>query len=284
MKGLKTVAEVLAAGGVASRGEAPTEIEAAFAALGQQAAEAGSLMTLARDAEKPLSVRSAAAREARKNLRRLSAMHRELRRLSLVLEVGEERGDVFRPAVFESGGVLGNLIASCEELQRELTFAESNNPGYIEGTMGDAEHDLNEVAANLGYTFETARITLERQAAEAARETTTRATAGPRLKWDKDRQDGEEPPEFIKRAYAVELATGRLHKGVIRSEDSKLYDALFNWLRDPAHKLDFELPTKAEWNTRRIEERRDDPAAREAARLHEVARKRRRTAERSLTT
>jgi hypothetical protein len=97
------------------------------------------------------------------------------------------------------------------------------------------------------------------------------------------------PVQFIQKHYAAELAAGILHKGVIHSEDPDLYRGLFNWLNNPKNSLpeDFDLPTKSEWNTRRLPEigllkssqsgeagKQADPATRELIRLYEVAKKR----------
>ena len=76
-------------------------------------------------------------------------------------------------------------------------------------------------------------------AANAARETTGRAEGMPRPKWETDRQRGETPAAFIKRAYAAEISAGDLHKGIIHSKDPPLYRALFKWLAEPGNGLGY---------------------------------------------
>ena len=49
------------------------------------------------------------------------------------------------------------------------------------GIAGDTAHDLNAVAAELGYTFESAKRTLERNAAEAASDTAARVKGKPNI-------------------------------------------------------------------------------------------------------
>jgi tetratricopeptide (TPR) repeat protein len=176
-----------------------------------------------------------------------------------------------------------DLFAKIQPLE---TVAESNTPDYTGSKM-----DTAAAFAAAARTFSDRELKEYVEKGELAadilreRETTSRsATAAPRANWESDRTPGETPPEFIKRAYAPEIAARTLHKGIIRTEDGRLYDALFNWLRDRAHKLDFELPTKAEWNSRRIEEQRTDPAAQEAIRLYTVSRSRAARKARSPTT
>jgi hypothetical protein len=92
------------------------------------------------------------------------------------------------------------------------------------------------------------------------------------------------PYDWIKKYYAREITLGALHKGIIRSDDRKLYDALFNWLRDPANQLpDGFLPTKAEWNDRRAIEAgaasnraEVDPGIKAALSLYDVVRQQQR--------
>ena len=125
---------------------------------------------------------------------------------------------------------------------------------------------------------------------EAARKTSDNA-AKAKPKWKTRGGDDLDltPVQFIQKHYAAELAAGILHKGVIHSEDPDLYRSLFNWLSNPKNSLpdDFDLPTKSEWNTRRLPEigllkssqsgeagKQADPATRELIRLYEVAKKR----------
>jgi hypothetical protein len=61
--------------------------------------------------------------------------------------------------------------------QKELKFASRD----FRGIAGDAAHDLNAVAAELGYTFESAKRTLARNAAEAASDKAARARGKPHI-------------------------------------------------------------------------------------------------------
>ena len=109
------------------------------------------------------------------------------------------------------------------------------------------------------------------------RETTTRATATPRLKWEHDRLPDENPAAFAWRAYQAEAKAGTLHRGVISTEDPVLYRRLNNWLRTHDMPEGINIPTKPEWNERQLGKLgslRDDPTTREALRLAAVARRR----------
>ena len=61
--------------------------------------------------------------------------------------------------------------------QKELKSASRD----FRGIAGDAARDLNAVAAELGYTFESAKRTLERNAAEAASDKSARARGKPHI-------------------------------------------------------------------------------------------------------
>jgi hypothetical protein len=61
--------------------------------------------------------------------------------------------------------------------QKELKSASRD----FRGIAGDAAHDLNAVAAELGYTFESAKRTLARNAAEAASDKAARARGEPHI-------------------------------------------------------------------------------------------------------
>jgi hypothetical protein len=61
--------------------------------------------------------------------------------------------------------------------QKELKSASRD----FRGIAGDAAHDLNAVAAELGYTFQSAKRTLERNAAEAASDKAARARGEPHI-------------------------------------------------------------------------------------------------------
>jgi hypothetical protein len=134
----------------------------------------------------------------------------------------------------------------------------------------DAVRSLKEAAISLGFNRDVVEAIGE-TVANAVREATEHASSGPRQLWTKDRKPGETPGEFIKRAYARELAAGELHKGIIHHEDAPLYRVLFK----PGNTPDFDLPTKAEWNDRRLKEAGGRPSRSADLRLYEVAVKRR---------
>ncbi len=112
----------------------------------------------------------------------------------------------------------------------------------------------------------------------------------------KDRSPEDEnikPLEFIKKYYASEINNGSLTQADIRKRDPGLYQAYHNWRKrnsdvDPG----FYFPTKKERNDRLLSNmgsssqwlaktRRDaDPETLEAMRLYDVARARRRSADR----
>jgi hypothetical protein len=141
--------------------------------------------------------------------------------------------------------------------------------------MPDAEHDLNALAATLGYTFEEAAAKL------TAGKNSARAKASPRLKWETDRRAGENPATFARRAYQAEAKAGKLHQGLIYDEDRELYRRLRSWLRSHPTPEGIDIPPKRDWNTRQIEAGRAKPAPlgqrprTEEERLHETLRKRR---------
>jgi hypothetical protein len=86
--------------------------------------------------------------------------------------------------------------------------------------------------------------------------TTTRpAKAKPRLKWEKERREGENPAQFAWRAYAVEAAAGTLHRGLIRREDPELHRRLNRWLCSHPMPEGIDIPTKAKWHTRLLTKR-----------------------------
>jgi hypothetical protein len=121
----------------------------------------------------------------------------------------------------------------------------------------------------------TAELVSRARAAEK-HATASDGPAEPRPRWAADRQGASETPAaFITRAYARELAAGGLHKGIIHREDPPLYRALFKWLADPANELGFDLPTKAEWNNRRLASVAGAPVRSADLGLYEVALKRR---------
>jgi tetratricopeptide (TPR) repeat protein len=154
-------------------------------------------------------------------------------------------------------------------------FGASNKRKYNDD-MGTPD-DLNQRARDLGLSFEQADKALERAAAEAARETTARAAAKPRPKWEhrKGADVDLSPPEFIAKHYAAEMAAGTLHRGLIGQEDKPLAVKLANWLRTHPMPENVDIPTLPEWNTRQLAKLEDREFERHA-RLYEVVKTRRR--------
>jgi len=110
---------------------------------------------------------------------------------------------------------------------------------------------------------------------EVAGRETTRATATPRLKWEKDRLPDEDAAHFVARA-------GYEHRGLIHDEDRALSVKLSNWLRthDWPEGVRY-VPTKPEWNDRGVErlpELLGTETVREVERLAAAARAPRRKA------
>jgi hypothetical protein len=155
-------------------------------------------------------------------------------------------------------------------------LGESKKPVYTDKDMGDAAHNLNALAADLGYTFESAKVILERGAIDTPREPTGRATAKPRPDWKEVRQLGEGLPDFIEREFAPELAARAMHRGLL-SRYRNLRSDFYGYQRN--HELPPELkaiPTEKEWNDRRLAElgRPPRPARvrTDETRLYEAAR------------
>jgi tetratricopeptide (TPR) repeat protein len=132
------------------------------------------------------------------------------------------------------------------------------------------------------YPARAVRKALADLAAGAAHETTARAKAKRRLKWEKDARPGENPAEFAWRAYQAEAKAGELHRGLIGREDKLLRRDLNNWLRTHPMPEGIDIPTYPEWNTRRLAGTASPPRAvrvlTEEGRLHEAARYRARKA------
>lgn len=83
--------------------------------------------------------------------------------------------------------------------------------------------------------------------------------------WDKDKQPGDTPPDFIKRHYAPWLGKG-LARNNLGHLDPKLYTALTNWLRKNNLPEDFDLPNKSEsWSADPMGD--TPPEVREARRI-----------------
>jgi hypothetical protein len=162
-------------------------------------------------------------------------------------------------------------------------------PHYFDDTPDSGYDDEMDIAAVIRPAAEIFGLT-EAELTEAAhqykaakagttaRETTTRATAEPRLKWETDRQPDENPATFAWRAYDAEAKAGTLHRGVIYSEDRELHRRLNSWLRTYDMPEGIDIPTKPEWITRQIEAGRANPAPSprtEGQRLYEAEKTRR---------
>jgi tetratricopeptide (TPR) repeat protein len=153
-----------------------------------------------------------------------------------------------------------------------LKIGESKKSDYTDDIMDDAAKACKPAADYFGLSIEKVRRALEALRA-AERETTGRATAEPRLKWEKDALPDEDPATFAWRAYQAEAKAGTLHRGVIGQEDKALSVKLANWLRTHDMPEGIDIPTKPEWNTRQLAEA-GDTGLRAAYRLSEVARRR----------
>jgi hypothetical protein len=165
-------------------------------------------------------------------------------------------------------------------------LGESIARGYTDDIMGDAREYFALAAKALEKGLSVAELDeaiedkLAAKMGATARETTGRATGEPRPLWPDDAlpEERDNPAAFAWRAYAVEAAAGTLHLGVIRQEDEPLAVKLVSWLRSPANRKQvpegFDIPTKPEWNTRRLAKLRDDPGSREVIQLLRVERDR----------
>jgi hypothetical protein len=203
--------------------------------------------------------------------------------------------DAYYDVIISSDGLHGAIIIKKFREDYDLVSPENvqNEPAqrrWPELQDLISETDLSEAtrlyvkARELGFTVEKAIETLEREAKDAARETTTgRAKAKRRLKWEKDARPGENPAEFAWRAYQAEAKAEALHRGLIGREDKLLRRDLNNWLRTHPMPKGIDIPTYPEWNTRRLAETASPPRAvrvlTEEGRLHEAARYRARKAE-----
>jgi hypothetical protein len=110
--------------------------------------------------------------------------------------------------------------------------------------------------------------------ATAERETTSRATAAPRLKWETDRLPDENPAAFAWRAYEPEAKAGTLHRGIIYSEDRELHRRLNSWLRSHAMPEGIDIPTRPEWNDRQVARGAGLPVVSDEVREYHRARER----------
>jgi hypothetical protein len=179
-----------------------------------------------------------------------------------------------------------NAIADQDSEQytsNDLSRTDAN----LSGTTMDEATAFELVAAKRGLSVAQLDEAIDNyKAAKAevgARKTTRRAMAKPRpkakprAKWEarKGVDLKLSPPKFIAKHYSVEMASGTLHRGVIRNEDPALHVKLRNWLRTHDMPEGVDIPTLPEWNTRRLAEKPDEDAAtREAIRLHGTAKMR----------
>jgi hypothetical protein len=148
-----------------------------------------------------------------------------------------------------------------------LTILRTLDEDHYNRIMEQAEKVCLPAADYFGLPVEKVRRTLEALRA-VEHETTTRATATPRLKWETDRLPDENPAHFAARA-------GYEHRGQIHEQDRRLSVKLSNWLRTHDWPEDVRyIPTKPEWNDRQVEnlpQLRDD-TVREVERLAAAAR------------
>jgi tetratricopeptide (TPR) repeat protein len=154
-----------------------------------------------------------------------------------------------RYAVLDGNEVITDreLVGIAEELELALVDKEQEEL-YNSDLMGDAAHDLNALAANLGLTFEEAAAKL------TARETTGRATAEPRPDWIEAHKRGVTVPEFIREAFAIELRDRSMHKGLFSRYENlrrdfyayKRHHKLPDWLKA--------VPKESDWNDKQVAE------------------------------
>jgi hypothetical protein len=145
----------------------------------------------------------------------------------------------------------------------QLPMAETETINAFAARKGMTVAQLEEAADNWKATH----------GEVAGRETADRATAEPRLKWERDRLPDENPAAFAWRAYQAEAKAGTLHRGVIAQEDKSLAVKLASWLRSHPMPDGIDIPTLPEWNTRQLAKLKGE-AARDVLRLYEVAKKR----------
>ena len=112
---------------------------------------------------------------------------------------------------------------------------------------------------------------------DAATETIRRMKETPRQDWIEAHKRGETLPDFIKRAFTIELANGIMHKGLFSRYENlrrdfysyKRSNELPEWLKA--------IPTQDEWNTRRLADLPRPPrpgritVRTEEGRLHDAA-------------
>jgi hypothetical protein len=182
-------------------------------------------------------------------------------------------------AVPNTAIALAELLAWCG-----VTVVENKTPGYTPehgGTMGDEENTEDELvtlARKVPSEKRGPAIDLLKNLFEAGSETTGRAKATPRLKWEKDALPDEDPATFAWRAYEADAKAGTLHRGVISTEDPPLHRKLKNWLRTYDMPEGIDIPTLPEWNNRQVDKLailRDDATVRETVRLAAVVARRR---------
>ena len=112
---------------------------------------------------------------------------------------------------------------------------------------------------------------------DAATETIRRVKGTSRQDWIEAHKRGETLPDFIKRAFTTELANGIMHKGLFSRYENLRRDfyayqrhhELPGWLEA--------IPTKEDWNTRRLADLSQPPrpgritVRTEEGRLHDAA-------------
>jgi hypothetical protein len=165
------------------------------------------------------------------------------------------------------------IVSMYPENEGWFIYIEKKPPYYSRETVRERTRDLNARARDLGLSFEQGLKALQREAAAGARETTGRAKAEPRLKWEKDALPDENPAAFAWRAYKAEAEAGTLHRGLVGREDKSLAVKLASWLRTHDMPEGIDIPTLPEWNTRQLAKLNGE-AERDVLRLYEVAKKR----------
>jgi hypothetical protein len=117
-------------------------------------------------ADLPLATRLEAVWGVRAGVVALRSAHSEHLRLGLLFPPDDPVANHVRASAAQRQEVIRDLLESIDKADAEIRaeLRKSKLPGYPGGqqggTVGDAEHDLNAVAARLGLTFEEAKAKL----------------------------------------------------------------------------------------------------------------------------
>ena len=164
----------------------------------------------------------------------------------------------------------GNTIIILKELLSSRVYIDLETGKFFvfdeintDIDSGSGARDASDIVADLAAYFAVARKAFEKgvsvaeldeaiddklAAKAAARETTGRAKEPPRSDWIEAHKKGVEVPDFIKQAFAAEIADGSMHKGLFSRYKNLRRDfysyqrsnELPGWLKA--------VPTEKEWN------------------------------------